>query len=220
MVIQGGAVAPALRQVKSFLPPTITVLVSNDVYSPAIRKEAGDSVNGVYYWIHPAIYQNTDPVVQKWLGEMQKRLGFYHEIMARGITGMLVMKDAISRAGTTDGIAVMKQVHRSKNIPTPLGQYTYDPRDGEGLKSAVVLHAKGGADLSKDEVVFKATMDGELYKHRVRLPALFRRWIPGGALFVPWREVKTAGRRTEGAEHALAVRRLHFQATIGVAAPW
>ena len=120
MVIQGGAVAPALRQVKSFLPPTMTVLVSNDVYSPAIRQEAGDLVNGAYYWIHPAIFQNPDPVVQKWLEKMQ-RLALIDEIMARGITGMLVMKDAISRAGTTDGITVMKQVHRSKNIPTPLG---------------------------------------------------------------------------------------------------
>ena len=171
--LQGGAITPALRQVKSFLPPNVTLLHSNDVYSQAIRTEAGDLVNGLYYFVSPMIQQNPDPEVQKWLAEMKKRVGYIHEIHARAIVGMLVMKEAIARAGTTEQLAVMKQVHRMKNFPTPLGPFTYDPRDGEGLKSAVVLLAKGGADLSKDEVVFRATTDRELYKQRVNYKRFF-----------------------------------------------
>ena len=173
MVVQGGAVAPALRQIKSFLPPTVALLSTNEFYAQANRTEAGDTANGVYYFMHPMIHQNPDAEVQKWLGEMKKRLGITHEIFARAIVGMTVMKEAISRAGTTEAVAVMKQVHRMKNIPSPLGPFTYDPRDGEGLKSAVVLLAKGGADMSKDEVVFRSTSDRELYKQRVNYRRFF-----------------------------------------------
>jgi branched-chain amino acid transport system substrate-binding protein len=173
MVVQGGAVAPALRQIKTFLPPAVTLLSSNEFYAQANRNEAGDMANGVYYFMHPMIHQNPDPVVQKWLAEMKKRLGITHEIFARAIAGMTVMKEAITLAGTTEAVAVMKQVHRLKNIPTPLGPFTYDPRDGEGLKSAVVLLAKGGADMSKDEVVFRSTSDRELYKQRVNYKRFF-----------------------------------------------
>jgi branched-chain amino acid transport system substrate-binding protein len=173
MVVQGGAIAPALRQIKSFLPPTVTLLSSNEFYAQANRTEAGDMANGVYYFMHPMIHQNADAEVQRWLGEMKKRLGITHEIFARAIVGMTVMKEAISRAGTTEAVAVMKQVHRLKNIPSPLGPFTYDPRDGEGLKSAVVLLAKGGADMGKDEVVFRSTSDRELYKQRVNYRRFF-----------------------------------------------
>lgn len=173
IVVQGGAVAPALRQIKTFLPPNITLLSSNEFYAAANRNEAGDLANGVYYFMHPMIHQNPDLEVQKWLGEMKKRLGITHEIFARAIAGMTVMKEAIVRAGTTDAIPVMRQVHRLKNIPTPLGPFSYDPRDGEGLKSAVVLLAKGGADMGKDELVFRATSDRELYKQRVSYKRFF-----------------------------------------------
>jgi len=67
----------------------------------------------------------------------------------------------------------MKQVHRLKNFPTPMGPFTYDPRDGEGLKSGVVLLAKGGEDMSKDEIVFRSTADQELYKSRVNYKQFF-----------------------------------------------
>ncbi len=171
--MQGGAIAPAFRQIKTFLPPNLTLLHSNDVYSEAIRKETGDLINGVYYYLHPGIRQNPDPETQKWLNEMKKRLGYTHEIHIRVANGMQLMKEALSRAGTTEVIAVMKQVHRLKNFPTPMGPFTYDPRDGEGLKSGVVLLAKGGEDMSKDEIVFRSTADQELYKSRVNYKQFF-----------------------------------------------
>ena len=173
MIVQGGAIAPALRQIKNFLPPNVTLLSNNEFYTNSVRSEAGDLANGVYYCMHPMIYQNPEPEVQKWLKEIKARLNTSHEIFGRAVVGMTVMKEAITHAGTTDAIPVMKQVHRLKNIPTPMGPFTYDPRDGEGLKSGVVLLAKGGSDLTKDEVVFRSTSDRELYKQRVNYRRFF-----------------------------------------------
>jgi branched-chain amino acid transport system substrate-binding protein len=130
IVAQAGAYAPALRQVRQFMPKDVEVLGEIGLYNPYLRKETGELVNGIYYYSHPAVDVNPDPLVRKWLGECRKRVGSYNEIMARAIVGMSVMREAIKRAGTTNSIAVMKEVHKLKDFPTPMGPYTYDPRDG------------------------------------------------------------------------------------------
>jgi hypothetical protein len=60
-----------------------------------------------------------------------------------------------------------------KNFPTPMGKFTYDPRDGEGLKSGVVLQVKAGGDMSKDQVVQTITVTRELYDKRIDYTKFF-----------------------------------------------
>ena len=163
MEVQSGACAPALRQLRQFMPKEVQVLAEISWLSTNIRKEAGDIVNGIYYFAHPAVSVNPDPEVQKWINMAKAKLGFYDEIMARAIVGMSVMKEAITRAKTTDAVAVMKEVHKMKDFPTVMGPFTYDPRDGEGLKRGIVVTPTGGADLSKDKVVFSHTTKEPLY---------------------------------------------------------
>lgn len=163
MVAQGGAAAPALRQLRQFMGKDVKVLSDNNWYNPQVRKEAGDSANGVFYYVHPAVPVNPDPIVQKGIKECQKRLGTYHEIMGRALCGMVVLKEAITRAKTTDAIPVDKEVHKLKNLPTAMGLFTYDPRDGEGVKTGLVVTPKAGADISKDQVVFTHTVRDALY---------------------------------------------------------
>lgn len=173
LVVQGGAMAPALRQAKQFLPKNTVLFADNNLYNSKVRDEAGDLPNGIYYYTHPMIIQNKDPLVQEWIGKLKARLGDFQEIMGRAIVGMTVMKAAIEKAGSTDAIAVMKEVHKLKNFPTPLGAFTYDPRDGEGLKTGVVLQVKAGSDMAKDEVVFTASTNVELYDKRVDYSRFF-----------------------------------------------
>jgi branched-chain amino acid transport system substrate-binding protein len=163
LVAQGGAAAPALRQLRQFMGKDVKVLSDNNWFNPHVRKEAGDIANGIYFYVHPAVSVNPDPTVQKWLKETQKRLGTYHEIMGRALVGMAIMKEAISRAKTLEAIAVNKEVHKLKNFPTAMGPFTYDPRDGEGVKTGLVLTPKAGADISKDQVVFTNTIKEALY---------------------------------------------------------
>jgi branched-chain amino acid transport system substrate-binding protein len=163
LVAQGGAAAPALRQLRQFMGKEIKVLSDNNWFNPHVRKEAGDSANGIYYYVHPAVSVNPDPIVQKWLKECEKRLGTYHEIMGRALVGMAIMKEAITRAKTTEAIPVNKEIHRMKNFPTAMGPFTYDPRDGEGVKTGMVVTPKAGGDLTKDQVVFTHTIKDALY---------------------------------------------------------
>jgi branched-chain amino acid transport system substrate-binding protein len=163
LVAQGGAAAPALRQLRQFLGKDVKILSDNTWFNPHVRKEAGDSANGIYYFVHPAVSVNPDPTVQKWLKECEKRVGYYHEIMGRALVGMAVMKEAITRAKTTDFLAVNKEVHKMKNVPTAMGPFTYDPRDGESIKTGLVISPKAGADLTKDQVVSTNTITDPLY---------------------------------------------------------
>jgi ABC-type branched-subunit amino acid transport system substrate-binding protein len=164
MVTQAGACAPAIRQIRQFMSKDIKILGDNNWYNPYIRKEAGEMVNGIYYYMNPAVFINPDPLVQMWLKECKKRIGYYHEIMARAIIGMTVMREAIIRAKTTDAIPVLKEVHKMRNIPTLMGPFTYDPRDGEGLKTGFVVTPVAGEDLSKDRIVFTYTVKDPLYE--------------------------------------------------------
>jgi branched-chain amino acid transport system substrate-binding protein len=165
LVAQGGAAAPALRQLRQFMGKEVKVLSDNNWFNPHVRKEAGDSANGIYYYVHPAVSVNPDPVVQKWLKECEKRLGTYHEIMGRALVGMAIMKEAITRAKTTAAIPVNKEIHKMKKFATAMGPFTYDPRDGEGIKTGMVVTPIAGENLTKDKVVFTYTIKDALYDH-------------------------------------------------------
>jgi len=111
--------------------------------------------------------------VQDWIATCRAKLGDYSEIMARAQVGMAIMREAIQRASSTDGIAVMKEVHRMKAVPTVMGNFTYDPRDGEGLKTGLVMQVKAGADLAKDEIADRPSTTEALYEKRVDFTKYF-----------------------------------------------
>ena len=173
LVAQGGSAAPALRQCKQFMGSDIKILSDNNWSNPAIREEAGDVANGIYYYTVPAVLINPDPYVQKWLKACADKFGAYHSIMGRALVGMEVMKAAIANAGTTDVIPVMKEVHKMKGLPTVMGPYTYDPRDGEGVKTGIVCMPKAGADLTQDELVYTNTLTDALYEKTINYDRYF-----------------------------------------------
>jgi branched-chain amino acid transport system substrate-binding protein len=166
LVAQSGAAAPALRQLRQFMGKDVKVITDNNWGNPHVRKEAGDTANGIYYFGNPASVINPDPITQKWVKELQKKFGNYHEIMARAVVGMTVMKEAITRAKTTDAVPVMREIHKMKDFPTMIGPFTYDPRDGEGLRTGLVFMVTAGADMSQDKVVYTNTIKEAMYdKH-------------------------------------------------------
>lgn len=173
LTVQPAALAPAVSQMRQFLPPNLVVMADNNFYVEKLRQQMGDAANGIYYYIHPAISQNTDKMVQDWIATCRAKLGDYSEIMARAQVGMAIMREAIQRASSTDGIAVMKEVHRMKAVPTVMGNFTYDPRDGEGLKTGLVMQVKAGADLAKDEIADRPSTTEALYEKRVDFTKYF-----------------------------------------------
>ena len=67
----------------------------------------------------------------------------------------------------------MKEVHKMRNFPTPAGMFTFDPRDGEALKTGVVIEASGGSDPTKDKVVFTTRSSDPVYKERIDFTRYF-----------------------------------------------
>jgi hypothetical protein len=67
----------------------------------------------------------------------------------------------------------MQEVHKMKDFPTLMGPYTYDPRDGEGLKTGIVISPTKGPDLTGDVVVFKYTTTDDLYHKPIKYKRFF-----------------------------------------------
>jgi branched-chain amino acid transport system substrate-binding protein len=175
--MQGPPVPPFLEQFYQFMgqDPNLNLLGEISWGYPEVRNQAGDLINRVNgYFAHTAVKSNPDPVVQEWIKKVKERLNTdYVEIMARGICGMQIMREAITRAGTLEGKTVMRQAHRLKNFPTIMGPFTYDPRDGEGLKTGIVLKATAGKDTTKDKVVHTNTVSTAIYDKKIDFEKYF-----------------------------------------------
>jgi branched-chain amino acid transport system substrate-binding protein len=174
IAVYGSGYAPAFRQARQFLGKDVTLMEgAAQMADPKTRAEIQELAIGAYYASSPMTSLNPDPVTQRWVGDLRKRFGVYQEFMGRAVVGMTVMKEAIERAKSTDSIAIMKEVHKMRDFPTPAGPFTYDPRDGEALKTGVVIEASGGPDPAKDKVVFSSRSNDPVYKERIDYARIF-----------------------------------------------
>lgn len=172
MGTNGSAFAPVMRQSRQFLPRNLTFLTDSELSYPSFRNELKDLATGIFYYSSLLSELNDDPLNQKWVKLLKQRLGSFEEIMGRAVVGILVLKDAIERAKSLDGVAVMKEIHKMSDFPTAAGPFNYDPRDGEGLKTAIVAEATG-TDPAKDKKLTTVTTTQPLYKERINFDRFF-----------------------------------------------
>lgn len=173
MATNGSAFAPVLRQSRQFLPENIPFMTDSELSYPSFRKELGELANGAFYYSSLMSELNDDPLNQKWIALLKTKLGSFQEIMGRAVVGMTVLKEAMERAKSFDGVAVMKEVHKLVDFPTPAGPFNYDPRDGEGLKTALVGEAMPGGDPSKDRQVARVGVTEAIYPERINFDVYF-----------------------------------------------
>lgn len=173
IIVTGSNFGPAFRQARQFLGKDVTLMADTQMADPKTRAEIQELAIGAYYASSPMTPLNPDPVTQRWVNDLRKRFGIYQEIMGRAVVGMTVMKEAIERAKSTDSVAIMKEVHKMRDFPTPAGMFTFDPRDGEALKTGVVIEATGGSDPTKDKVVFSTRTNEPIYKERIDYTRVF-----------------------------------------------
>ncbi len=173
IIVTGSNFGPAFRQARQFLGKDVTLMADTQMADPKTREEIQELAIGAYYSSSPMVPLNPDPVAQRWVDALRKRFGIYQEFMGRAVVGMTVMKEAIERAKSTDSIAIMKAVHRIRDFPTPAGMFTFDPRDGEALKTGIVIEASGGVDPSKDKVVYSTRTNDPIYKERIDYKRIF-----------------------------------------------
>jgi len=174
IAVYGSGFAPAFRQARQFLGKDVVLMeTASQMSDPKTRAELQDLAGGAYYASSPMTPVNPDPMTQRMVNNLKQRLGIYQEFMGRAVVGMMVMKEAIERAKSTDSIAIMKEVHKMRDFPTPAGPFTFDPRDGEGLKTGIVVEGNASADPTKDKVVFTVRTSEPIYKERVDYTRFF-----------------------------------------------
>jgi len=103
-----------------------------------------DAVEGTYFSTHYAPDLATEKS-KKFVADYQKRfMGKTPDAMAAlGYDSMMILADAMKRAGTTDGPKLRDAIAATKDFDGVTGKTTInDKRDA--TKSAVILQVKGG----------------------------------------------------------------------------
>ena len=114
--------------------------------APELIQIAGaDNLVGTYYSTHFSP-QSTDPLSQKFVTAYKARYdGKVPDAMAAlGYDSVMVLADAIKRAGTTDGPALRAAIAATKDFAGATGVTTLDEKR-DASKPAVIITVKDGS---------------------------------------------------------------------------
>ncbi|EQC49334.1 receptor family ligand-binding protein [Bacteriovorax sp. BSW11_IV] len=119
--------------------------------SPTLQELAGEAVKGNYISSHFSS-DDKDPMVQKFVQSYKATYKSNPGAMAAlGYDAILVMADAIKRAGSTDHEALNKAILATKNFQGVTGMITIDS-NRNAKKSAVVLETTPAGNVFKTKV--------------------------------------------------------------------
>ncbi|MBI5770713.1 MAG: ABC transporter substrate-binding protein [Verrucomicrobia bacterium] len=122
---------------------TIPIFAGDGWEAPELIEIGGASVNGSYYCSHYSS-ESTAPEVQAFVKKFRAK---YHEtpdsMAPLAYDAVMVVAEALARAGTTDGAKLRDALAATKNFPGVTGRTTIDA-DRNASKPAVVLAVKNG----------------------------------------------------------------------------
>jgi branched-chain amino acid transport system substrate-binding protein len=112
--------------------------------SPDIIELGGSAVEGGYF-VNLASLE--DPDIQDFIAEYKAKYGsdpvLPNPVMA--IDALIVLMEAIKKAGSTDGDAIAKAIEEIEDLPALTGKVTYDPETHNPLnKPAIIQQIKDG----------------------------------------------------------------------------
>jgi branched-chain amino acid transport system substrate-binding protein len=111
--------------------------------APELFTIGGDALNGSFFSNHFAPDQ-ASPLSQKFVADFKAKYGQMPTgLGALGYDGVMVIADAMKRAGKVDGAAVRDALAATKNYEAVTGKITMD-KDRNPEKSVVVLKIDGG----------------------------------------------------------------------------
>jgi branched-chain amino acid transport system substrate-binding protein len=112
--------------------------------SPELVRIGGEAVEGCYFATHFSP-DNRSPVVARFNARFRERWGDRSDTLAAlGYDSVLLLVDAIKRAGTTEPAKLREALANTKNLHAVTGTITLDAQRNP-TKSAVVLQVKNGA---------------------------------------------------------------------------
>ncbi|MEO6992630.1 MAG: ABC transporter substrate-binding protein [Lacunisphaera sp.] len=124
---------------------TVPMFGADSWEAEELLKLGGDAMEGCYLCSHYSP-QDPSPRVQKFVAAYRQRWGDGYapdSNASLGYDSVLVLADAIRRAGTTDGPAIRDALATTKNFPAVTGTITID-KNRNASKEAVVITVKDG----------------------------------------------------------------------------
>jgi branched-chain amino acid transport system substrate-binding protein len=122
---------------------TVPLLGGDGWDSPKLWEIGGEALNGCYLSNH---YSTDDPspVVQSFVAEYKKRYNQLPDALAAlGYDAAKILVDAISRAGSTDGLKIRDALAMTKDFQGVTGSITINS-DRNAVKPAVILKVENG----------------------------------------------------------------------------
>jgi branched-chain amino acid transport system substrate-binding protein len=120
--------------------------------APQLTELGGKAVDGTYYSTHYSP-ENEAPEVQAFVRKYKTRWSNEtpEAVSALGYDAMLLVADAMTRAGSTEGPKVRAAIAATRDFPGVTGRTTIDP-DRNSAKPAVILTLKDGRTQFVDAV--------------------------------------------------------------------
>lgn len=121
----------------------VTVLGPTSLYSTQLIELGGDAVEGLYT-ATGFFTEDTDPAVQAYVDEFTARYGSqpnFHAALA--YDAMMLLADAIERAGSTDSAAIRDALAETSDFPGLTGSITFTPA-GDAVKGYRKLVIENG----------------------------------------------------------------------------
>ena len=142
-----GLIAKQAKQLGINIP-----LLGGDAWdSPKIVEMGGKAIDGCYFVNHYSA-QDSDPKIKEFIEKFQKEYGEVPDSMAAlGYDAVIVLADAIKRAGSTDKKAVRDALAATKDFQAVTGSLTMDA-DRNPVKSAVILTFKDGKQVFVEKI--------------------------------------------------------------------
>ncbi|WP_395547360.1 MULTISPECIES: ABC transporter substrate-binding protein [unclassified Lacrimispora] len=143
---------------------------TKDLYQVDALQVAGAASNGMAFAYPYLTYTNiedcNDPFIKDFLKAYQDEYGTLpvSDCAYRAYDSMLVLKEAVKAAGTTDKAAVVKAVGTLKDVKTMAGMQDFTLGDGEGLHECNIFVIDNETYMTFDEWEgtegYKAIMSG------------------------------------------------------------
>ena len=112
--------------------------------SPSLIEVAGDSMEGNFFSDHFSV-EDPSPMIQDFVRKFRAKYNETPDAMAAlGYDSVLILADAIKRAGGTDSTKLRDAIAATKDFTGVTGKISIDEKRNAS-KSAVILSVKGGA---------------------------------------------------------------------------
>ncbi len=119
-------------------------LVGGDGWdSPSLYQIGGAALHGSYFSNHYSP-DDTDPIVQKFVGDYKTKYGSVPDALAAtAYDAALIMFDAIKRANSLDGAAIRDALAATKDFPGVTGRVTFN-ENRDAVKPIVMVKIENG----------------------------------------------------------------------------